>query len=437
MQDQPQDSLVRRRFNYFRQTIQRIISPKLKSDDLRDVATVYRLKEIDSSWTLINSDLKLWRYFAEVPEENYEIDDLSRFRPLLLVHGYQSNHTTWNWMANKLWADGFRIIYAFEMDDYKKGFNHNVTHLASVVDYIREIEPIFKEIDILGHSMGGALSKQFIKLLGGSSKVRLFIGLGAPLTGVYRFWKVLASLDLAEQTGIDFSDTEGLLSKINEVITDEILYTLTQIHIIGSLRRYLGTDGFFNNKPIPDMANHIVPVNHFTLNKNEEIYNLIKRLLTRKIWFYKIRLLYIQNTKNINDIEVGSEKIIPTDQTVDQVGLGKEVNKFCFKFSVKGKRMERYPRTKHIVVENGLTYIPTSPLIVYVGMTTLDEKVTIKIKATINPDKTTVEEIIDLDLDPEQLRNIEYITIAPSKKVSKGKKIELAIYMYQLPIFNF
>ncbi|MFW9993462.1 MAG: lipase family alpha/beta hydrolase [Candidatus Odinarchaeota archaeon] len=437
MQDQPQLSLARRAVYSIRHELRKIFYPKLHSDDLRDVATIYRLKDLDSSWTLINSNLKLWRYFAEVPPENHEIDDLSRFRPLLLVHGFQSNHTSWNWMVDKLWKDGFRIIYAFEMDDYKKGFEHNAKHLSKVVDFICEIEPIFKEIDIIGHSMGGGITKHYVKLYGGSTKVRLFIGLGSPLTGVYRFWKFLAEFDSAEQAAIDFSDTGGLLARINEIITDEILYTFTQIHVIGSLRRYLGTDGLFKNKPVPDMANHTVPVSHFSLNKNEGVYSLIQQLLMRQMWFYKIRLLYIQNAGMIKNGDDSSEGNNTVNQTIDQPGSVKKVSKFHFKFLVKGKHTERYPRTKYVEVEKGQTYIPTNPLIVYVGMVPLGEDLTVTIQAQVVPDKASVKESIELSLEPEKLRAIEYLTLAPSRRVSTAMKIHFAIYKYQLPIFNF
>ncbi|MFW9990805.1 MAG: esterase/lipase family protein [Candidatus Odinarchaeota archaeon] len=424
MEDDHQQSFARRAFNSFRHEVQKILSPKLPSDDLRDVATIYRLKELDSSWTLINPGLKLWRYFAEVPYQNYDLDNLSRFRPLLLVHGYQSNHTTWNWMVDKLWADGFRIIYAIEMSDYKKGFEYNVQQLIKVVDHLREIEPVFKEIDIIAHSMGGSVSKQFIKLEGGSSKVRLFIGLGSPLTGVYRFWKILASLDLAEQTGIDFSDTEGLLTRINEVITDEIFYTLTQVNVIGSLRRYLGTDGLFSNKPVPDMVNHRVPVSHFNLNKNEDIYTLIKQLLMRKLWFYKIRLLYIQNFGM-------NEEIATTDQSA------KTTSKFRFKFKVKGKSAENYPRNKHIEIETGQAYFPTSPLITYVGMAPLNEKIPVEIQVSKVPGKMRIRKVLELELGQDKQREVTYLTLTPSKEDSNGLQIQLAIYKYVPPLFNY
>ena len=161
-QTQPRTSRVQNLLDSVKEYLRRIIVKKPHFDDLGDIATIYRLKELDSSWTMINADLKLWRYFAEIPDENYDLDDLSRFRPLLLVHGYQSNHITWNSMVDKLWKDGFRIIFAFELDDYKKGFDHNMNQIILAVDYIHEIEPIFKKIDIIGHSMGGIISKYYI-----------------------------------------------------------------------------------------------------------------------------------------------------------------------------------------------------------------------------------------------------------------------------------
>ena len=435
MQKQSGASSVRRFFNSIREQIQKKISPKLYHEDLRDIATIYRLEELDSSWTLINSDLNLWRYYDEVPNINYERDDLSRFRPLLLVHGYMSNHTTWNWMVNKLWTDGFRVIFAFEMSDYKKGFEHNMKHLARVVDYILEIEPVFNEIDILGHSMGGAITKHFVKLYQDSSKVRLFIGLGPPLTGVFKLWKTLASLDYAQQTGNDFTDTDGLLAQINEIITDEALYRLTQVNFFGSLRRYLGSDGFFKSKPVSDMINIQVSVPHFSLNKDEKVYSIIKPYLLRQNWFYKIRLLFIQNTKFENG-DTGSEITISHNQSIDKTESVLDVIKFDFKFIAKRNRTERYPKNSYLEVERGSIYIPTNPIIMYVGSISHNEKENIRIKARITPGKISVEKSVDLELNPEQLRYIELITLTPSKKTSSNIIIQMAIYQYQLPIIN-
>ncbi len=433
MQKQSSKSLVRRLFTAFREQLQRMAAPKLHHEDLSGLATIYRLEELDSSWALINPDLNLWRYYDAVPNIEYKRDDLSRFRPLLLVHGYMSNHTTWNWMVNQLWKDGFRIIFAFEMPDYKKGFEHNMKFLARVVDYILEIEPVFNEIDILGHSMGGAITKHFIKLYQDSSKVRLFIGLGPPLTGVFKLWKTLASFDYAYQTGNDFTDTDGLLAQINEIITDEALYRLTQVNFYGSLRRFLGSDGFFKNKPVSDMINIQVSVPHYSLNKDEKVYSIIKPYLLRQNWFYKIRLLFIQNTESG---DTGSEIIISHNQLNDKTDSAKDTSKFRFKFKTKGKRPEQYPKKSNLLVERGTIYIPTNPIIMFVGAVPLNEEENIKVEVHIAPGRASIKESINFKLDSEQLRYIELRTLIPSKQTSSNILIQLAIYMYHLPMIN-
>ena len=435
MQEQTSNSSVRKILNSVREWIRRVFAPKLYHEDLRDIATIYRLKELDSSWTLINSDLKLWRYFDEIPSDSYELDDICRFRPLLLVHGYLSNHTTWNWMVNKLLKDGFRIIFAFEMDDYKKGFEHNMKHLSRVVNYILETEPIFKEIDIIGHSMGGAISKHFVKLYQDTSKVRLFLGLGSPLSGVFKIWKILAAVDYAYQTADDFTDTDGLLAQINEIITDETLYRLTQVNLIGSLRRYLGSDGFFKNKPVSDMINVVVSVPHFALNKDEKVYSIIKPYLMGQMWFYKIRLLFIQNTNMDLASDAASEITVSHTQTIDENKTAKDVVKFRFNFSVRGKRKEQYPRDSFVDVEKGSIYIPTNPIIMFAGSASYDEKEQIDIKAHITPGRVSMKESINLEFGTEP-KQVELLTLVTPKKPYNNIIIQMAIYMYQLPIIN-
>jgi pimeloyl-ACP methyl ester carboxylesterase len=385
--------------------------------------------------------LKLWRYFAQVPDKIYELDDLDRFRPILLIHGYQSNHISWNWMVHQLWEDGFRILFAMHLDDYKKGTEHNVRQLIKVVDYILKIEPIFEEIDVIAHSMGGLVSKEYIKLHNGAPNVRLFLSLGAPLTRVFRFWTVLAKLDYAQQSALDFRDFNKM-DEINQTLTNEILYTLTQLHVIGHRWRYLGTDGLFKNKPVSDMINYYVSASHFSLNKNQDIYFLIQQILNRRYWFFKVRLLYIHNSEiEINDkIEDEFYELITRKKKInsrmsfmtEQTSLKDEILKFCFRFEVKKKHFERYPREEYIKIDFQEPYIPTDPLIIYSGMSPKGESLNLTINVLAPPGEITSRLIKELSLELDQERNIEYLTMKSTTSTFNEVIFQFAIYKYEL-----
>lgn len=317
-------------------------------ENLEDIATLYRFPELDMYWVMINEKLKLWRFYAESPQQNkFSLDTLARFRPILLVHGYQSNHLSWNWMVDKLWKEGFRVIYAFEMDDYKKGFNHNMNQLAYVVRFILQQEPVFSSIDIIAHSMGGIISKHFVKLADGAAVVRLLVTLGSPFTGVFKFWSFLARLDYAEQSAFDFNDTRGILRDINETVDDNVLHKLTQVNVIGTMRRYLGTDGLFKNRPVSDMVNFYVGSSHFSLNKNPTIYDLILATLQDQYWFYKFRLLSVQINRQRQERE-----------NIKQLSLQ-------FHFSVGGKKRENFPVEEELSVPLSEPFIPSDPIIMF------------------------------------------------------------------------
>lgn len=426
--------------NRLMEKIRQKITPELPFENYDDIATMHRLKDIDSHWALISDSLKIWRYFAKVNViKSYEIEDIARFRPILLVHGYQSNHITWNWMVNKLWDDGFRIIFAMELDDYKKGIDHNVEQLVQVTDYILKVEPIYDRIDFIAHSMGGLVTKNYIKFYGGDKKSRIFLSLGAPLTGVFRIWSLLAKADDAVQASIDFRDQKKL-KKINQTLTTDILYNLIQVHVIGSLRRYLGTDGLFKTKSVPDMINYYVPVSHFSLNKNDRVYYLIKQILTNKNWFYTIRLLFIQGIivteqakGNVEEeVHEGLFDFIILKEDVTK-GKKKEILEYYIKFEVKGKRSERYPRTKYLKVDPLEPYIPEEPLIIYSGFSPKEKKVELKLKIIVAPGETTTLFAQELELRKNREDNIEYLSLKSTNSAFYTINFQFAIYKFEIP----
>lgn len=78
--------------------------------------------------------------------------------------------------------------------------------LEEVVQYILFVQEIHKKIDIISHSIGGLVAKQYLKLSQGAKFVRLFVAMGSPYKGVFRFWGKMASFDDAEQSAKDITD---------------------------------------------------------------------------------------------------------------------------------------------------------------------------------------------------------------------------------------
>ena len=70
-------------------------------ENLLDFGRLYKFSN-ESSWTEVNAEL--YKFSSMIPKADYDfydsnLSDFERFRPILLLHGYQSIHISWNWMV--------------------------------------------------------------------------------------------------------------------------------------------------------------------------------------------------------------------------------------------------------------------------------------------------------------------------------------------------
>lgn len=103
--------------------------------------------------------------------------------PILFVHGWNSNSSTWNTMISRFSADGWASneLYNWQYN-YKQSNATTASEIKSKVDSILAATGASK-VDIVTHSMGGLSSRYFIKNLGGDLKVDDWVGLGNPNHG--------------------------------------------------------------------------------------------------------------------------------------------------------------------------------------------------------------------------------------------------------------
>lgn len=324
--------------------------------------------ELDAYWFLSNPEQKLHRflYTDEEIEHNQGIDYTERLRPILLIHGYNSSHSTWNWMAQQLWNDGFRNIFALELISHTSGLPRLFEQVTEAIDYILSLLPNYEFLTLIGHSMGGMIARYYLKQkIGRQRKVRLCVTLGSPHHGILGIFSAFHDLAVAFTKSFlpsklelvkDFSP-KGRMKEINEMIMAEDLYTTTMVNIMGSLNKYGGTDGLFRPKPVHDMINKTLSSGHFMLHKIDASYQLIQDFLTNQVKVLKLRLLHIE---------------VPEDRR----GREKE---FFFIISHEGKDWQRYPSSGYIGVKDH-SLVPEEPLIIFSGMTYRSDKVEISIK---------------------------------------------------------
>ncbi|HEV7888117.1 MAG TPA: triacylglycerol lipase [Acidimicrobiales bacterium] len=103
--------------------------------------------------------------------------------PILFVHGWNSNSSTWTTMINRFTADGWT---AAELNNWSYDYSQsNATTAQQLSDKVNAILAATgaAKVDIISHSMGGLSSRYYTKNLGGGAKVDDWVSLGGPNHG--------------------------------------------------------------------------------------------------------------------------------------------------------------------------------------------------------------------------------------------------------------
>ena len=95
--------------------------------------------------------------------------------PVVLVHGYTSNASTWDTYRSWFSRDGYRT-YAGSYDWTRSNRTSAVT-VGSWVNATRSRYGVSK-VDLVGHSMGALNSRYYLKFLGGTSHVDDWMSIG-------------------------------------------------------------------------------------------------------------------------------------------------------------------------------------------------------------------------------------------------------------------
>ncbi len=312
-------------------------------DEIQYVDVTSRLAELDAHWLQIDPELKIWRYIYQDVESKLKEE---RFFPILLIHGFHSHYSTWNWMVRYLWADGFRNIFAMALYDDTLGVEQNTHHLKNVIDEILDLTS-YEELCLIGHSLGGLMGRFFVKSFD-PKKVKLLVTIGSPhLCGLSLLPRLVAFNIINRRAQITKRDLElhpsSTLKKTQKIFTEADLYVLSMVNICGTKVRGGDTGFKFKDNLVPDMINLGVNYIHTSLHKNEDTYGIIHNLIFGKSIIYKIRLLYITPT-------VESPK----------------KTKICLYFKPEGQKdYQQYPIKDFIQLKEKKPYIPQVPMIVF------------------------------------------------------------------------
>ncbi|WP_411104215.1 esterase/lipase family protein [Streptomyces sp. cmx-4-9] len=103
--------------------------------------------------------------------------------PVVFVHGWNSDGSTWQTMADRFRADGWP---AGHLDQWT--YNANQSNATVAVQLAEEIDRVLDAtgagtVDVVTHSMGALSSRYYLKNLGGAAKVDAWVSLAGPNHG--------------------------------------------------------------------------------------------------------------------------------------------------------------------------------------------------------------------------------------------------------------
>jgi triacylglycerol esterase/lipase EstA (alpha/beta hydrolase family) len=120
--------------------------------------------------------------------------------PILLVHGYRGNPSTWSDMIANFQANG-RTAVAIDLAS-----EDNVKNAAQIEAFINDKG--WRRVDIVGQSMGGLSVRHYIKFLD-RTVVDAYVSLGTPQYGIY------AACLLPQSYGGQMCPTSRFLRNLN------------------------------------------------------------------------------------------------------------------------------------------------------------------------------------------------------------------------------
>lgn len=104
-------------------------------------------------------------------------------RPVILVHGFLGAGWNWEIFKARLQADGFNNVFTIDLANFATGTTPALAgQLKAKVDQVLA-QTGASQVDIIGHSKGGLVSRYYMKTLGGHPKVAHYVSLGTPQYG--------------------------------------------------------------------------------------------------------------------------------------------------------------------------------------------------------------------------------------------------------------
>jgi triacylglycerol lipase len=102
--------------------------------------------------------------------------------PILLVHGFIENHAIFTVMERALRRRGFQMLTAYDYGLLTHSIPRAASRLGETIEKLATHSG-YERIHVIGHSLGGLITRYYVQRLGGDSRVHTLVTLGTPHQG--------------------------------------------------------------------------------------------------------------------------------------------------------------------------------------------------------------------------------------------------------------
>jgi triacylglycerol lipase len=104
--------------------------------------------------------------------------------PILLVHGFIENHAIFTVMERALRRRGFQMLTAYDYGLLTNNIPRAAIRLGETIESLATHSG-YERIHVIGHSLGGLITRYYVQRLGGDSCVHTLVTLGTPHQGTH------------------------------------------------------------------------------------------------------------------------------------------------------------------------------------------------------------------------------------------------------------
>jgi len=102
--------------------------------------------------------------------------------PILLVHGIVDNHTIFSPLERALRRRGFTDLSSFDYGVLTHDVRATARDLATAIEKLTD-ESGYEKVHVIGHSLGGLITRYYVQRMGGHQRVHTAVTLGTPHQG--------------------------------------------------------------------------------------------------------------------------------------------------------------------------------------------------------------------------------------------------------------